>query len=192
MKKLFDAIAILFHTLFSYAGPRLYRDPLAGAVTTQDSTQYANQLATPPIKNPPYDEYGKVRTLYFSHTQVVAGDANSLVNMVKIPPGKYRLLKTDSKFNSSVFGAARTLDIGHLAYTKMDGTAVAAAVDTILDGADVSAAATLTCGAGTNALGTDPTILFDSKDGVVIQAKVLGGTIPDAATLKGYFKIVAE
>lgn len=192
MKNLFLTFALFIRGLFATATLQRYTDPQAGAVTTQDSTQYANNVATPPIKNAPYDEYAKKRTIYFSHTQSGAGDANSLVNLVKIPAGKYRLLKVESRLNCSAFGLGRTLDIGYLAYTKRDGTAVAASIDTILDGADVSAAAALACGAGTNALGADPTMLLDSKDGITIQAKVLGDTIPDGATLKGYFTLVAE
>ena len=191
MKNLFQKLALFISYLFpASAGLQRYSDPLAAGVTTQNSTQYANNIATPPVKNASYDEFAKQRTYYFTHTQVGAGDANSLVNLVKIPAGKYRLLKTESRFVCSAFGAARTLDIGYLAYTKSDGTAVVASIDTILDGADVSAAANL--GAGTNALGTDPSMILDSRDGITIQAKVLGDTIPDGATLKGYFTIVAE
>lgn len=162
------------------------------AVTTQYSTQVTNQTNTPPTKNPPYNEGGKLRILYFDFTQSGAGDANSLANLVVVPPGKWRLLKNMSVVISSAFGAGRTLDIGYLAHTKADGTAVAASVDAIADGLDVAAAGLDAMGAGTNALGTDPTILFDSKTGVTLQAKCLGDTLPDGATLKGYFIVVAE
>lgn len=162
------------------------------AVTAQKSTQETNRTATPPVKAAGNEFNGRVGIAYFSHTQAGAGDVNSTVNLITLPPGKIRLLKTGSKLVCSAFGVARTLDIGYLAHTKQDGTAVAASQDTILDGADVSAAASKECGAGTNALGTDPTILFDSKEGVTLQAKVLGDTIPDGATLKGYFLYVID
>lgn len=163
------------------------------AVITENSTQYGNNIASPVAVNPAYNEHGRIRFAYFSFTQgAAAGDANSLQNLVRLPAGKVRLLKTLSEFICSAFGAARTLDIGYLAHTNMDGTAVVASIDTILDGGDVSAAAKLACGAGTNALGTDPTILFDSREGVVIQSKCLGDTIPAGATLKGFFAYVTE
>lgn len=162
------------------------------AVTTQKSTQETNRTAVPQVQGTTQELHGRIRIAYFNFTQSGAGDANSLVNLVTLPPGKVRLLKPSSVFICSAFGAARTLDIGFLAHTKLDGTAVAASIDTILDGADVSAAAGVACGADTNGLGTDPTILFDSKEGVTIQAKVLGDTIPDAATLKGYFQYVVD
>lgn len=162
------------------------------AVTTQKSTQETNRTATPPKMNPSYNDKGRKRAVYFSFTQDGAGDANSLANLVHLPPGNVRLIKDESRFVCSAFGAGRTLDIGYLAHTKQDGTAVAASIDGILDGADVSAAAAVACGAGTNALGTDPTILFDSQEGVTIQAKCLGDTLPDGATLAGYFTIVID
>lgn len=162
------------------------------AVTTQYSVQETNRLATPPILNPAYNDGGKVRRKYFSFTQSGAGDANSLANLVTLPPGVVRLSKVSSRFVCSAFGSGRTLDIGYLAHTKRDGTAVDASIDGILDGGDVSAAAALACGAGTNALGADPTILFDSKEGVTIQAKCLGDTMPDDATLAGYFEYTVE
>ena len=167
-------------------------DLQTGAVTTTDSTQVANRSAAL-MKNAPYDEGGKKRVTYFSFTQgAAAGDANSLANLVVLPQGKIRLLKSDSKFVCSAFGANRVLDIGYLAHTTTAGVAVAASQDTILDGADVSAAAAVTCGAGTNALGTDNTIAFDSTSGVTIQAKCLVDTIPVGATLKGYFTYVQD
>jgi hypothetical protein len=182
-------------SIFSCATSRLlrYQDPKAGAVTTETSTEYANEVASPPVKAPSSTKGGKQRIANFTFTQgVAAGDANSTATLAILPPGKVRLLKPESKFVCSAFGAARTLDIGFLAHTKPDGTAVAASQDTILDGADVSAAAKVECGAGTNGLGTDPSILFESKSGVVIQAICLGGTIPAGATLKGYFTYVVE
>lgn len=162
------------------------------ATTAQKSAQETNRTASPPVKIPVYEQGGKERIFYFNHAQVGAGDAGSTVDLVTLPPGKWRLCKNMSHVSCSAFGASRTLDIGYTAYTAGDGSAVSAGADKILDGGDVSAIATLTGGAGTNALTVDPTILFDSKTGVLLQAVVAGGTIPDAATLKGYFTVVHE
>jgi len=162
------------------------------AVTTEYSTQVSNR-STIGAKNAPTDDGAKQRIMYFDFTQgAAAGDANSLANLAVLPPGKIRLLKTESKFNCSAFGVGRTLDIGYLAHTTTGGTAVSASIDKILDGADVSGAATITCGVGTNALNADPTIAFDSVSGVTIQAKCLGDTLPVGATLKGYFVYVQD
>lgn len=163
------------------------------AVTTEYSTQETARRATPPAKMAGHEYNGRARVFYFSFTQgAAAGDANSLANLVTIPPGKCRLLKRESNFVCSAFGEARTLDIGYLAHTKQDGTAVNASVDAICDGADVSAIANIQCGNAGNAIGTDPSILLDSKEGVTLQAKCLGDTLPAGATLKGYFVVVPE
>lgn len=163
------------------------------AVTTEKSTQETARTASPPTKMAGHEYNGAVRFFKFDFTQgAAAGDANSLANLVTIPPGKYRLVKNLSSLICSAFGSGRTLDIGYLAHTNQDGTAVNASIDAILDGADVATLAAKSCGVGTNALGTDPTILFDSKEGVTIQAKCLGDTIPAGATLKGYFVVIPE
>lgn len=183
------AVVIAFLTLDPVTASITAMPLLFGmAVTTEKSTQETNRTATPPVKAQSNEFNAPPKYAYFSFTQgAVAGDANSLANLITLPPGEIRLLKTESKFVCSAFGSARTLDIGYLAHTKRDGTAVNASIDAVLDGGDVSAAAGLTCGAGTNALGTDPCLLLDSKSGVTIQAKCLGDTLPAGATLKGYF-----
>ncbi|KKN00111.1 hypothetical protein LCGC14_1141090 [marine sediment metagenome] len=162
------------------------------AVTTENSAQEVNRVAVPVVMAKPYDAE-KVRFMYFSFVQgAAAGDANSLMNLVTLPGGNLRLIKTMCHYNCSAFGASRTLDVGYLAHTKQDGTAVAASIDKLDDGGDVSALANRIMGTGTAGLTADPTILFDSRDGVTIQAKVLGDTIPAAATLKGFIAYIKE
>lgn len=162
------------------------------AVTEQSSTQVSNVESKPAIMNPSHEWDGKVRYRYFDFTQSGAGDANSLANLVKLPAGKVRVLRAESKLWASAFGAARTLDVGYLAHTKDDGlkTPVAAVVDHFIDGLDVSAATNATLFNQDDV--TVPTTLFESEDGVTIQAIVLGGTIPDLATLKGYIAFIVE
>lgn len=163
------------------------------AVTAEKSTQVTNMEAAPPVRLSTRDHHGRVRVAAFEFTQgAAAGDATSTQDLVKLPAGKIRVLKTESLFVCSAFGAARTLDIGTTAFTKSDGTTQAASADTILDGADVSAAASVRCGAGTNGLGTSPFIDYDSRDGVVVQAVVAGGTIPAAATVKGFIQYILD
>jgi len=162
------------------------------AVTAEKSTQVTNAQASPVVKNAPYD-LGKHRSFYFSFTQgAAAGDATSTQDLCIIPPGKYRIMKKESYIVCSAFGTSRTLDIGHTGYTDYAGVAQAASADCILDGGDVSAAAALNCGAGTNALGTDPTILISAATPLTIQAVVAGGTIPAGATITGYITVIAE
>lgn len=161
------------------------------AVTAQKSIQVGKMEATPLDALKPDELHGRIRLAYFTFTQSGAGDANSIIDLVKLPPNS-RLLKNVSRIGHSAFGAARLLDIGYEAYNKQDGSTVAASVDTIQDGLDVAAAAAnVALGVGTNA-DDSPTIDFDNRDFVVIQAKVLVDTIPDGATLEGYFEYVVD
>lgn len=164
------------------------------AVTAEKSTQVTNMEATPPVKLAPSELHGRVRIAYFAFTQgAAAGDANSTADLVKIPPGKnIRVLKNLSRVTCSALGAARVLDVGHTGYTNVDGTAVAAAADVLLDGGDVSAAATLAMGAGTNALTANDAFLINARSEVTLQGKVTGGTIPAGATLNGYFMYIED
>lgn len=160
------------------------------AVTTENSTQYANTVATPPVKNAPYDG-GQPKVFYFSHTQAAAGDANSLVNLVKLPAGKYRILLAQSVIACSDLGTGNTLDVGHTGFTKSDGTAVSAAEDAFISAADVAtAAATVYFTESRASASSDLTFLVDSTTEVVIQAKSETAGIPQGATMNGYITIV--
>jgi hypothetical protein len=151
------------------------------AVTTENSTEYGYRASLSGYTlQEALDAGGKLRVQKFTFTQgAAAGDANSLVNLWKTPPGKVNIITALSQIFCSAFGAGRTLDIGYTAYTNNLGVAVIADVDGFADGLDVSGAAQL-------AWGLSPGIVqLNSQEGVVIQAKVLGDTIPASATLKG-------
>lgn len=158
------------------------------AVTAQNSTQYANQIAVPPVYMEAEQFYGKLRVFKFNHTQSGAGDATSTVNFVKLPPGKVMLCAAQSNVKFSAFGASRTFSIGYAAYKLQDGTAQAASAAAITSAADVSAAVSLTPGAAL----ADGTLTFTSRAGVVLQGTVAGGTIPDAATIQGTWVVAVE
>src|SRR5688572_33378586 len=68
-----------------------------------------------------------------------AGDANSTIALVKIPPGKYTLLGDLCRIRHSAFGSGRTMDVGWDAYTNEDGTPVAADEDGLSSAAGVAA-----------------------------------------------------
>ena len=157
------------------------------AITTQNSTQYANAFPTtgPNTLNDNSEWESTLRRSRFDFTQSGAGDAGSLVRTIKLPPGKVRLYLRESFIVFSAMGTARTLDIGWLAYTNLAGTAVAADPNGLDDGVDVSSAGTLTPG-GTLA-NDEESMTFESKGGVVITLQVNDGTLPDAATFNGYF-----
>lgn len=160
------------------------------AVTQEKSTQITNQEASPPVLSSVNELRGKLKILRFNYTQgAAAGDAGSLAELVKFPSGAGRLILPLSRIAHSAFGAARTLDLGWLAYTDTDDAAVAADPNGLDDGVDVSAAGSFSPG-GT--IGGDETKLFESNGGLVITAQTNDGTIPAAATLNGYFIYVLD
>lgn len=153
------------------------------AVTAEKSTQVTAEEAGRPTDAPDY--HGEMRMFYFSFTQgAAAGDINSTMDLIKLPPGKWRYIAKLSKITCSAFGASRTLDVGHTGWTEPDGDAVAANEIGIHSAADVSAAAVIE--PGDELVATDGTLQINSRTVVTIQAKVEGGTIPAAATLKGH------
>lgn len=122
------------------------------------------------------------RFIPFRHKQAVAGDANSLVDLARLPPGRVLLFPQFCWLARTAFGNGRTLDIGHTAYTKRNGADVAADEDALVDGLNVSAAGQ----AAWSAPSGSPWIDYESRAGVTIQAKVLGSTIPVDAELNGF------
>lgn len=166
------------------------------AVTTEDSDQIVKMEALPPTRLRADELGGRMRIARFEFTQgAAAGDANSLVNLVKIPAGKsVMILKNLSRITCSAFGAGRTIDIGHTGYTNTDGTAVSADADILLDGGDLETAALLALGVGTAAgpASLNDAFEIDAKSPVTIQAIILGDTIPALATLNGYIVYIQD
>lgn len=161
------------------------------AITTENSTQYANTVAEPRVMNPTHEAHGRMRIARFSFTQgAAAGDAGSTARLVRLPKGKVRVFLILSRVAHSALGAGRTLDLGWEAYHADDGSGqVAADPNGLDDGVDVAGAGAFTP-AGT--IGADETRLFASLDGVVITAQVNDGTIPAGATLDGYLVYVMD
>lgn len=165
------------------------------AVTVENSLEYANQIARPPVTMESNTVYGKLRLYNFHFTQgAAAGDATSTQRLIKLPAGKVRLIGPLSYVIPSAFGAARVLDIGWEAYRDKLGVAVAASANGVNDDIDVSAAVLARLGvtaAGVPKL-ADGTKLFESSAGVVLFSTVAGGTIPAGATLQGVLTIAVE
>ncbi|MBF0189066.1 MAG: hypothetical protein HQL50_14180 [Magnetococcales bacterium] len=159
------------------------------AVTTQNSTEYAALLAGSTQETTAYG--GRLRFMSITFAQSGAGDANSLVMLGKLPPGRIKLVGPLSFLRVGALGAGRTLDVGWSAYTDVSGSAVSADEDGLDDGIDVSAAATMNLGSATATTSGD-CYEFTSRDGVVLQATVKGGTIPDTTALEGFVAYVAD
>ena len=135
--------------------------------------------------------HGKVRIARFDYTQAAEGAIGTVIELVKLPAGKVRILGKNSALYHTALGAGVTLDVGWDAYkSQSDGSAVAADPDGLDDGLDVAAAGTkelcsvqVTDGASK---------LIDSQDGVTITCTIGGAVIPAAGELNGYICYVAD
>lgn len=163
------------------------------SITTQNSTEYANVAVTsPPVRNRPDQQHGRVRIATFTFTQSGAGDIASLFNLCTIKAGRGRIIKNLCGISTSAWGASATLNIGHTGWTKTDGTSQAASVDVLLDDKDVSSAViNAPLGVGTNA-DDSGFLVFDSRTDIVIQGKVAGAVVPDAAIAEGWIAYVID
>lgn len=151
----------------------------------------SKQLA-PGYRGRPTDDHGKLRFQYFETEAVaVAGDINTTVDLAELPPGAVRLLPGKCRIKCTALGASRTLDVGHRAYQSKDYrtgvTADEAENETaFITARDVSGA--------TDAVFSTTVLKYDlySKAGVVIFAKIEGGTLPVGAVISGYLEYVYD
>jgi hypothetical protein len=150
------------------------------AVTNQNSDLMANVVLSPPAFNAPSKSKGRLVCEAFSFTQVGIGDINSTIRICQLPQ-KARLLADLCFFRFSAFGAARLLSFGYEAYSKPDGSVVAASMTALGSALDVATASRGTLAATPTA----PTNDTEFEGSPVIVAQCTGGTIPDGATFKG-------
>ena len=162
------------------------------AVTTQLSAEYTIQTTTPIVNSNTVDKHGKLRTLFFSHDQDGAGDANSTVTLGKLPAGKVKILGGLSRFYCNWVTSTQTMDIGWKAYTDLDGDAVALDVDGMVDGLDVDAVGYFDM-EGNTAAGKlkGGNYTFESRDGVEITALAIAA-LADGDDLCGYITYVID
>ena len=158
------------------------------AVTTQLSAEYTIQTTTPIVNSNTVDKHGKLRTLFFTHDQDGAGDANSTVTLGKLPAGKVKIIGGLSRFYCNWVTSSQTMDLGWAAYTDLDGDAVALDVD----GLDVAAVGYFDM-EGNTAAGKlkGGTYTFESRDGVLIQALAIAA-LADGDDLCGYITYVID
>ncbi len=162
------------------------------AVTTQNSAEYTNRIATPLVTADAVNDKGKLRTLTFTHNQDGAGDAGSIVVLGKLPAGKVKIIGGLSRFYCNWTTGSQFMDIGWQAYTDADGAAVAVDVDGMVDNLDVDTAGYFTMEgntAATKLLGGNAT--FSSRDGVVITAKGIE-IIADGDDLAGVITYIVD
>ena len=162
------------------------------AVTTQNSTEYTNRIATPLVTADAVNDKGKLRTLTFTHDQDGVGDAGSIVRLGKLPAGKVKIIGLLSRFYCNWVTGSQTMDIGWEAYTDPNGTAVAVDVDGLVDGLDVDAVGYFDMESNIAAgklKGGNYT--FESRDGVEITALAIAALV-DGDDLNGYITYVVD
>lgn len=164
------------------------------AVTTQNSTEYAQAHVTVPSSNlTTAEKHGRLRIMFFTCTQSGVGDATSSFILGKLPAGRVRLLGSLSRAYVNWTTGSATLDLGWDAFTAMDGTTTAADPNGLIDGLDVDTVGFRTFeGAVAGELLTGGTHIFESKDGVVIRATSQDQALADLDDLVGYLVYVAD
>lgn len=160
------------------------------AVTTQESTEYANLTASPPTIQDKTVLGGQVAIAYFTHDQSGAGDATSSVAVVKLPAGRVRILGAMSNVYVNWTTASATLDCGWDAYTDFGGATVAADANGIDDGVSVDSAGSISLGSALTATGS--TKVFESREGVVLRLTSQDTAIADGDDAVGYIAYVAD
>ncbi len=140
-----------------------------------NSTQYAKTVAASPSKISTTELHGRVRVAYADFT---ADAAQETINMFKLPDGA-RII--GGRLNHAALGSSTTVSVGHAAYTKADGTAVALDVDEYKAAAS-SASATGSAIAATTALGENS--LVDAPDGLIVTATTSGADATGLITVQ--------
>jgi hypothetical protein len=159
--------------------------------THQLSTERAAQVAG--TTQYPTELHGQTRIAFFTHTQDGAGDATSSVALARLPPGRVRLLLSDSQAYVNWTTASATLDLGWDAYEALsDGASVTADPNGLVDGMDVDTVGIrqFSTGAVAGVLLTGYSYVFESRDGVVIRATSQDTAIVNGDDLVGYLTYV--
>jgi len=162
------------------------------ALAVTESTQYGYTIAVPPIALAPCNHHGKLRVAWFDWLNgAVAGDAGGVIDIVRLPAGRVRLLGLLSTIYHNMTTGGNTIDIGWKAYTGIDGVDVAADPDGLDDGIDVEAAGTINIGTVAAVAANCGSKLFESQSGVVITVTSVG-IVAAADVMQGYLVYVLD
>ena len=159
------------------------------AVTNQYGTEYTQALITKPSSHLDTSTWGgRLRGAFVSHVQSGAGDATSDVTIWKVPPGTVRLILPMSFLYINWTTTSATIDIGWGAYTDLNGDAVAADPNGLVDGLSVDTVGVqafeeLALLAGLVTSGY--TKVFSSRDGVDLKLTSQDVAIANADAVYG-------
>lgn len=159
-------------------------------MTTQNSTQYANQIAIPPVIMEAEQFYGKLRVIKYNFTQATGtGTIGSVARLVKLPAGKLMLCAGQSQCKVAGLTTAATISLGYAQYRLQSGAIQTASAAAISSGVAVLAAGTTFIPGAALA---DGTITFSSMSGVTLIATTGGATMPVNATIQGTWVFAVE
>ena len=159
------------------------------------STQYNLDKQAPSLEDLTKN-VGKKECWFYSYTVPAGGLASgSILHLRLLPAGQIFFLPKESYIQWSDMGTGTTFDIGHAAYTGLDGAAVAADDNLFDDDVDVATSASEALLGSDYGIGTTTTANgmfkeFNSKDGVPIIVTNAGSTMAAAATVYGYLSFV--
>ena len=132
-----------------------------------NSIQYAKIVSVPSEKVDTNELAGRVRVAFAEYE---ASAEQSTINMFVLPNGA-RIVR--SRLAHDAMGSSTTISVGHAAYVKADGTAVALDVDEYL-AATASTGAVGHDVANTIALGEN-SVVDANEDGLLVTATIAGG-----------------
>ncbi len=160
-------------------------------MTTWYSDEMANVVAVPSVKNPVNTMSGKLRVATFNWAKsAVAGEAADVVELVKLPAGRVRLLGAQSAIYHNMTTGSQAIDIGWKAYTGLDGVTVVADPNG-LDAATSFETAGFVSPLATVLIAASYVKHFESQDGVVL-ALTAAEIIAALDSLYGYFMYVTD
>jgi len=151
-----------------------------------------NMLAVPAVPLAPIDHHGKIRIARFDYAQVAEGAIGTIIELVKLPAGRVRLLGRESALYHNLVTATVDLDIGWAAHVDFNGAAVVADPDGLDADIDCETAGIITVGTVAAVLAECQSKVFESQEGVVINATVQTAVTAAADTLKGHIAYVLE
>lgn len=135
-------------------------------------------------------KHGRLRIATFEYTAPEAHADGSDVILVTLPANRVRVFGHLSTLKVSALGGSRVGKVGHLAYTKLDGTTQNASDAVFATGLDLASASSNHLAGNIATAGSS--LSFDSRDGVTLNLTVTGDTIPSGATIKGEIVYVVD
>ncbi|MEQ8369719.1 MAG: hypothetical protein RIE31_05105 [Alphaproteobacteria bacterium] len=154
-------------------------------MTTTKSDQMTQVDASPPTVLSTTDWHGRLRLGYFSYTQGANGSIGDDVELLRLPPGRCRVLGHLCRVTASDKAAGATLALGWATHTTA-GTSVAADPDGLAAASDIASGPTTITPLAA------PYRQFDSDGGVTLTA-TFGVVAPLAGdTVEGHVVYVQD